>query len=49
MVVDGTVIMSGADLMGTRAFGLIIDPSFAYAPMAYAPKMWLNQDPAQIF
>lgn len=49
MVVDGTVIMSGIDLMGTRAFGLILDPSFAYAPMAYAPKMWLNQDPAQIF
>lgn len=49
MVPDGTVIMSGIDLMGTRAFGLIIDPWFAYAPMAYAPKMWLNQDPALVY
>lgn len=49
MIVDGSVIMSGQDLMGTRAFGLIVDPNFAYAPMAYAPKMWLNQDPAQIY
>lgn len=49
MVVDGTVIMSGADLMGTRAFGLIVDPAFNYGPLAYAPKMWLNQDPAQLY
>lgn len=48
MIPDGTVIMSGGQaLMGTRAFGLIIDPSFAYRPMAYAPKTWINQDPAQ--
>lgn len=49
MVVDGTVIMSGADLMGTRAFGMIVDPAFNYGPLAYAPKMWLNQDPAQLY
>jgi hypothetical protein len=26
MIPDGAVIMSGADLMGTRAFGVILDP-----------------------
>ncbi|KLU15126.1 MULTISPECIES: major capsid protein [Xenorhabdus] len=49
MLPDGTVIMSGADLMGTRAFGAIIDPAFNYGPMAYAPKSWLQEDPAQRF
>jgi hypothetical protein len=49
MITDGTVVMSGPDLMGTRAFGMIIDPAFNYGPLAYAPKMWLNQDPAQLF
>ncbi|HHQ6001615.1 TPA: major capsid protein [Morganella morganii] len=49
MIADGSVIMSGADLMGTRAFGAIIDPAFNYGPMAYAPKSWLQHDPAQRF
>lgn len=49
MIPDGAVIMSGADLMGTRSFGAIIDPAFNYGPMAYAPKSWLQQDPAQRF
>ncbi|MEC5343664.1 major capsid protein [Brenneria populi] len=49
MIPDGSVIMSGADLMGTRAFGAIIDPEFNYGPMAYAPKTWVNPDPAQRF
>ncbi|WP_288806500.1 major capsid protein [uncultured Novosphingobium sp.] len=48
MLADGTVIMSGGEaLMGTRAFGMIIDPRFAYGAMAYAPKTWINEDPAQ--
>lgn len=49
MLVDGAVLMSGAQLMGTRAFGAIIDPAFNYGPMAYAPKSWLKEDPAQRF
>ncbi|MEY0337847.1 major capsid protein [Providencia stuartii] len=49
MIADGSVIMSGANLMGTRAFGAIIDPAFNYGPMAYAPKSWLQHDPAQRF
>ncbi|WP_210452479.1 major capsid protein [Pantoea ananatis] len=47
MIPDGAVIMSGADLMGTRAFGVILDPAFAYGPLAYAPKTWVKEDPAQ--
>lgn len=48
MLPDGTIIMCGPEAMlGTRAFGQIIDPKFAYKPMAYAPKTWMQDDPAQ--
>lgn len=47
MLADGTVIMSGEMLAGTRAFGMIVDPRFAYRAMAYAPKTWIQDDPAQ--
>lgn len=49
MLADGSVVMSGADLMGTRAFGQILDPAFNYASLPYAPKTWVKQDPAQRF
>lgn len=48
MLADGSIIMTGsAALMGTRAFGMIMDPRFAYKAMAYAPKTWIQDDPAQ--
>ena len=47
MIPDGSLIITGPDLMGIRAFGMIEDPAFAYGPMAYAPKSWVSQDPAQ--
>jgi hypothetical protein len=47
MLPDGTVLMSGPDLMGTRAFGQILDPAFNYASLPYAPKTWVQEDPAQ--
>jgi hypothetical protein len=47
MLTDGTVVMSGANLMGTRAFGMIKDPTFNYKAMPYAPKTWVAEDPAQ--
>lgn len=47
MLPDGTVLMSGADLMGARAFGQILDPAFNYASLPYAPKTWVENDPAQ--
>jgi hypothetical protein len=49
MLTDGTVLMSGPNLMGTRAFGMIKDPSFNYKAMPYAPKTWVSEDPAQRF
>lgn len=47
MLVDGTVLMSGAGLMGTRAFGQVMDPEFNYEALPYAPKTWIEKDPAQ--
>lgn len=47
MLVDGTVLMTGPELMGVRAFGQILDPNFNYAALPYAPKTWVENDPAQ--
>ncbi|UMR99571.1 major capsid protein [Escherichia coli] len=46
MLEDGSVILTGPALSGTRAFGCIIDPMFSYGPMAFAPKIWYENDPA---
>jgi hypothetical protein len=49
MINDGNIIMaSRTQLMGTRAFGMIKDPRFNYKSMAYAPKAWITEDPAQL-
>ena len=47
MLTDGYVIMAGPDLMGTRGYGVILDPEINYASMPYAPKTWTSHDPAQ--
>lgn len=47
MIPDGSLIMCGPDLMGTRAFGVIMDPEFVYGSIPFAPKMWTQKDPAQ--
>lgn len=48
MLADGNIIITGGSaLMGTRAFGMILDPKFNYGAMAYAPKTWVVDDPAQ--
>jgi Phage major capsid protein E len=47
MLVDGTILMAGPDLMGTRGFGIILDPDFNYASLAFAPKTWTSKDPGQ--
>lgn len=49
MLPDNAVIMSGDELMGTRAFASILDPAFNYQALPYAPKTWLKEDPAQRF
>lgn len=48
MIPDGTVILTGPGLEGTRGFGLILDPAFAYGALAYAPKIWYKENPATI-
>lgn len=48
MLPDGSVILTGPDLQGTRAYGLIQDPYFNYEPLSYAPKLWYNENPGQI-
>jgi hypothetical protein len=47
MLTDGMVVLAGPDLMGTRAFAQILDPAFNYAGLAFAPKTWTTEDPAQ--
>ena len=52
MLPDGTVLIgSGGSegLSGTRAYGIIKDPAFNYGALAYAPKSWVKEDPAQRF
>lgn len=47
MLPDGWILMSGPNLLGTRAFGQIMDPAFNYEALPYAPKTWVENDPAQ--
>jgi hypothetical protein len=47
MLPDGTIIMSGPEMLGTRAFGQILDPMFNYAALPFAPKTWVENDPPQ--
>lgn len=47
MLPDGTVLLCGDDLLGTRAYGMILDPAFNYQGLPYAPKTWVENDPAQ--
>lgn len=49
MVPDGTVLFGSPQLDGTRAYGTIKDPAFNYGSLAYAPKSWVTEDPAQRF
>ncbi|HIE4193325.1 MULTISPECIES: major capsid protein [Burkholderia] len=49
MIPDGEIVMSGPNLIGTRAFGQIMDPAFNYESLPYAPKTWVKEDPAQRF
>lgn len=48
MLPDGSIIVTGPDLQGTRAYGLVQDPFFNYQPLRYAPKLWYSKNPGQI-
>ncbi|MGO4379737.1 MULTISPECIES: major capsid protein [unclassified Duganella] len=47
MIPDGALIMTGGELQGTRAFGQVLDPEHNYQALPYAPKTWVEKDPAQ--
>jgi hypothetical protein len=47
MLPDGTMILGSRGMEGVRAFGAIRDPEFNYGALAYAPKSWVEKDPAQ--
>jgi hypothetical protein len=46
MLPKGTVLMSGPQLQGYRAFGAIKDERAGYQSMPYFVKSWLEEDPA---
>lgn len=46
MLADGTVLLGSDQLMGERAFASIIDSNFNYQAMPYAPRSWVENDPA---
>lgn len=48
MIPDGIVMGISDQLGGTRAYGLILDPILGYIPAPFAPKMWPENDPAQL-
>ena len=43
---SNTVMLLSSQIEGRRQFGSIIDPEFAYQAMAFAPKSWIEKDPA---
>lgn len=47
MLTNGTVLLGSPGIEGVRAFGAIMDPEFNYGAMAYAPKSWVEKDPAR--
>lgn len=47
MIPDGTVLMTGPDMLGQQAFATILDPELNYPQMMYAPKTWVLHDPPQ--
>lgn len=47
MIADGNIIMCGEDLLGVVAHAAILDPRLGYVAMPYAPKTWIQEDPAQ--
>lgn len=48
MITDGIMMGISDKLGGARAFGLILDPQLGYIPAPFAPKMWFQEDPAQL-
>jgi hypothetical protein len=43
------MIMCGPEMQGTQAFASILDPMHNYKALPFAPKTWVQPDPAQRF
>ena len=46
MLPPGTVILTGQQLAGVRAFGAVRDESAGYQALPYYPKSWVENDPS---
>jgi hypothetical protein len=47
MLTDGNLLFVSSQVDGSQAFGVILDPKVNYASLPYAPKTWVEEDPAQ--
>lgn len=47
MIPEGSIALVSDQMQGTRAFGQILDEEFNYEALPYAPKTWVEKDPAQ--
>ena len=45
----GTVLLSGPNIMGVRAFGAIVDKKANFQALTVFPKMWEQEDPSAPF
>jgi len=45
----GTVVLSGPNVQGVRAFGAIVDKKANFAAVSVFPKMWEQEDPSATF
>lgn len=46
---SGTVVLTGPNVMGVRAFGAIVDQRAAFQARPVFPKMWNQEDPSATF
>lgn len=46
MLAAGTVILTGPQMNGVRAFGAIRDEAAGFQPVPYYPKSWVEPDPS---
>lgn len=49
MIEDGNIIGISKAISGTLAYAAIKDGALGYIPAAFAPSMWIQPDPSQIF
>jgi hypothetical protein len=46
LLAANTVLLVSRGMEGTQAFGSVMDPEFSYQALPYAPKSWVEKDPA---